>query len=39
MFLFSPMLFYQEKYSGKNIWELLPDVRKLKNSNKNPIEV
>lgn len=31
--------YYQEKDSGKNIRELLPDVWKLKKSNKNPIEV
>lgn len=31
--------YYQEKDSGKNIRELLPDVWKLKKSNENPIEV
>jgi transposase len=31
--------YYQEKDSGKDIRELLPDVWKLKKSNENPIEV
>ena len=31
--------YYQEKDSGKNIRELLPDIWKLKKSNENPIEV
>jgi len=31
--------YYQEKDSGKDIRELLPDVWKLKKSNENPIEI
>ena len=31
--------YYQEKDSGKDIRELLPDVWRLKKSNENPIEV